>query len=145
MKKPVLVGIGNELNGDDGVGVAIARELAGKAKKLHIFEAGTQPENFASKITALKPSHVIFVDAASLPVGRNISIVDEAEIGKFPAHTHYMSLGLIIKRILNKCNPKIVIIGIRPLNAEPGSALTEPVRKTADELISLFLKLDKML
>lgn len=145
MKKPVLVGIGNELNGDDGVGVAIARELAGKVKKIQVVEAGTQPENFVGKITALKPTHVIFIDAASLPAGRNISIVDETELGKFPAHTHFMSLGLIIKRILSKCNPKIVIIGVRPVKTEPGSALTESVRKTADELIAMFFGLDKRL
>ena len=72
----VIVGIGNELNGDDGFGIYLSEKLQsslssavdgiGGARKADtkVFVAHTAPENFVASIVKEKPSHIIFLDVA---------------------------------------------------------------------------------
>ena len=63
----VIAGIGNEIRMDDIVGVKIIQDLQGKvSKKIHLIECETVPESFMDEIVALKPSHVLLIDAALL-------------------------------------------------------------------------------
>lgn len=64
-----MLGIGNELRGDDAAGIYLARLLqplaAGHAHLLAL-ECGPAPENFGGPLRRFGPSHVLLVDAALL-------------------------------------------------------------------------------
>ncbi|MBN2067580.1 MAG: hydrogenase maturation protease, partial [Candidatus Diapherotrites archaeon] len=62
--KSVLMGIGNELKGDDGIGNAVAREFQGKGWKP--VECETVPENFIAIVKRERPELLVIVDAASM-------------------------------------------------------------------------------
>lgn len=138
MSNPVLIGIGNELNGDDGVGPHIADALA-DSSKFTVFNAGTQPENFTGKISSIQPSHVVIVDAAMIEgEAGSIDAVPLEAIDEVCFHTHYLPLRHVVQRLIDRCSCKVLVIGIRPVSTEPGDGLSPPVRKAAAELVSLF-------
>jgi len=64
--KYVLMGIGNELNGDDGVGNTLAREFVERGWLAIPCE--TVPENFVSVIEREKPEVLVMVDAAEMDI-----------------------------------------------------------------------------
>ena len=76
--KVVILGIGNILRGDDGLGPVLIERLTLRLQKsanlkgnieLVCFDAGTTPENYAGKIIKEKPGTILIVDA--LHLGKN--------------------------------------------------------------------------
>ena len=66
-KHVVIIGMGNELRADDVVGLEVVRRLKPHASnRLTVFEGHTMPEVFISPACAVKPTHLIIVDAAEL-------------------------------------------------------------------------------
>ncbi len=144
MHKPVLLGMGNEINGDDGVGNYIAQRLGPKLKHFLVFDGGTQPDNFTAKITGIRPSHVIFIDAATIEgPGGSISLIPLEDIDNICFHTHYVPLRYVIQRIREKCDCKFLILGIKTVSMEPGDQLTGLVKAIADKLTAVFVELDR--
>lgn len=65
-KRLAILGIGNELRGDDGLGVVATRRLKlalGKLAHVDIIVAGNCPENFTGRVGRLSPSHILLIDA----------------------------------------------------------------------------------
>ena len=58
----VVVGVGNLLRGDGGVGVLVAQRLKGRGLGGSVV-AEANPENFIAHIASRKPKVLIFVDA----------------------------------------------------------------------------------
>ena len=69
-RRVVILGLGNELGGDDGAGIHATREikevLPGDIAKVDIFETGVVPENYTGVLRRLQPSHVILIDSAAI-------------------------------------------------------------------------------
>jgi hydrogenase 3 maturation protease len=64
-----VVGVGNELNGDDAAGISVARNLwADREIPACCFkiETGSLPENASGPLRRFHPDLVIFVDAAEI-------------------------------------------------------------------------------
>ena len=63
MASPLLViGVGNALRGDDGIGPELVRRLTG-AVHFALFDAGTTPENQLGPVIRAAPRTVLIVDA----------------------------------------------------------------------------------
>ncbi len=136
--KAVIVGIGNELNGDDGFGVAVAREL-GNTRRAVSIQVHTVPENFISKIAGEEPSHVIFVDAAVLDAKPGtLRLLEPKDLAMIATVTHRIPLSRIIGRLneLHKC--KVLVIGLQPKNMEIGSGLSDEVQSEVIYLTNLL-------
>lgn len=150
----IILGIGNELKYDDGVGPFIISEL----NKLNLNEnvllinAQTVPENFTGKIRKENPSHIILIDACLMGLNPGeYKIVNEDDFANIGISTHSMSLSYFVK-FLNQDN--ILFIGIEPELLELidqdslGSLdkdlmdfhgeLTENVKRSASEIIEIF-------
>ena len=150
----IILGIGNELKYDDGVGPFIISEL----NKLNLNEnvllinAQTVPENFTGKIRKENPSHIILIDACLMGLNPgDYKIVNEDDFANIGISTHSMSLSYFVK-FLNQDN--ILFIGIEPELLELidqdslGSLdkdlmdfhgeLTENVKRSASEIIEIF-------
>jgi hydrogenase 3 maturation protease len=70
-----ILGIGNELNGDDAAGLWCARSFAalarcgerfGNKERVLIIEAGPSPESFGGPLRRFAPDLVLLVDAAEM-------------------------------------------------------------------------------
>ncbi len=65
--RTAILGIGQELRGDDALGLEIARRLQKKLsgrEDVLILLAGPAPENFTGALRRFAPQRVILVDAA---------------------------------------------------------------------------------
>jgi hydrogenase 3 maturation protease len=141
----LIVGVGNELGGDDGAGIELSRQLKKEfrnSRKVNIIEAGTAPENFISVVRRLHPSHVLIVDAAQmgLPPG-SARIVEKDEITGFSFSTHAPPLSLLVDRLQNDSGALITVVGIEPLNVGFGKKLSKPVMNSIVNLIGALRKI----
>jgi hydrogenase 3 maturation protease len=136
--KVVVVGIGNELNGDDGFGVRAAEELEGFHSVVSI-QAHTVPENFVSKIAALKPSHVIFVDAAALDSEPGtLQLLSPGDLARVKTVTHRMPLSKLIERLMGLHDCRVLIVGFQPQDMGVGKGLSDRAGKALRELVGLL-------
>lgn len=142
-EKLIILGVGNELKCDDGVGPFIIKKLQAEdiedKDKLLFINAETVPENFTGKLRKESPSHIIIVDAC-LMGGKpgDIKIVDKYDFANIGISTHSMSLSFFV-RYLEKGNDfKIIFVGIEPESMDYSEKLTENVEKSAYEFIDIL-------
>jgi len=143
--KPVLIGMGNDINADDGIAPYIVKEL-GDLKFFKTIDVGTLPENFTKKISSMCPTHVIILDAAMIDGEPGTTDIVEPDcVDNVIFTTHHIPLSYTIQRIIAMCGAEIIIIGIKPLTLDTGEPMTPAVVEAGDELVQFFKKLDKNL
>ncbi|MFH1721906.1 MAG: hydrogenase maturation peptidase HycI [Candidatus Altiarchaeota archaeon] len=135
--KVSILCVGNDLNGDDGVGPYIYERIKDlEGEKVQIIDARTVPENFVGPIKDFQPNVVLVIDAADFG-GKpgEWRFIEGKDIGNFSVSTHGMNLGLI-EKMLGKEGIEVVFLGIQPKQTELGEGLSEDVRKRVENLIS---------
>ncbi|WP_455240825.1 hydrogenase maturation peptidase HycI [Methanothermobacter tenebrarum] len=137
-EKILILTVGNELRGDDGLGPAIAKKLS-KSKNLIIIDGGTVPENFTGKIKKEDPSHIIIIDAVEMGAQPGtIKIIEKDKIANYNISTHAMPLSFLIEYLQAHKDYKITLIGIQPKKLDFSTKISEPVRKSMEKLISIL-------
>lgn len=139
----ILLGVGNMLLSDDGVGCWIADSFSSKgfsSDGMRAFHGGTAPENFTAPIRREKPELLIIVDAAEmgLPAG-SIRIIPPDQIDDTSIGTHMLPLSHLI-HYLSSDIPEILFIGIQPATIELGEGLSPAVQNAAEALIEVLKK-----
>ncbi len=141
-KKLIVLGVGNELKSDDGVGPFIIRKLIDEGienDKILLINAETVPENFTGKIRKENPSHVIIVDACLMNCEPGeIRIVDKNDFANIGISTHSMSLSYFVKYLEKDTDFKVIFVGIEPETMDWGEKLTPKVETAAYEFIKLI-------
>ncbi len=141
--KILILGLGNPLMGDDGIGVFVAEEL----KKLEwppevqILEVGTSVFHYLQEISQAK--HIIAVDA--LQAGGHAGYVyrlDIEDVEYLPERgAHSMSLPGVVKLARNVAGlPEVVTIyGVEPEKLGFGEGLTFAVKSKLPKIIFLLI------
>ena len=141
-QKLIVLGVGNEVKSDDGVGPFIINKLKNENienENLLLIDAKTVPENFTGKIRKEKPSHLIIVDACLMDSKPGtMKIVDKEDFANIGISTHSMSLSYFVKFLQKDSNIKIIFVGIEPQTMDFGEMPTSDVEKSAKDLINLF-------
>lgn len=114
-----IIGIGNDLRGDDGAGprfIRLLKEQAAGREGLILIDAATVPENHIGVVVDTAPSHLLLVDAAYQEGDRPglVRMVAENEIGNASSSTHTLSLSLVIGLIKQQITVEIALLGIQP-------------------------------
>lgn len=140
-KKLIVLGVGNELKSDDGIGPFIINELLSenlKKDNVLFINAQTVPENFTGKIRKENPSHVIIVDACLMRcLPGEIKIVDKEDFASIGISTHSMSLSYFVKYLEKDTDFKVIFVGIEPETMDWGEP-TQKVKKAAYEFIDIL-------
>ena len=142
-EKLIILGVGNELKCDDGVGPYIIKKLQAEdiedMDKLLFINAETVPENFTGKLRKENPSHIIIIDAC-LMGGEpgDVKIVDKYDFANIGISTHSMSLSYFVKYLERDNDFKIIFVGIEPESMDFSEKLTENVEKSAYEFIDIL-------
>ncbi len=110
----VLMGIGNELNGDDAIGVLVTRKLKRELIDWEVIDAGIMPESYTSKIERLKPELIVMVDAIDEErlIPGDVKIVNRKSMGNLILSTHSIPLSVLYD-YLSQIVPRIIVIGIK--------------------------------
>jgi hydrogenase 3 maturation protease len=140
--KIALVGIGNIMRGDDGLGSKLIEML--KCENLHarLFDCGTAPENYAIPILATSADTIIFVDAADMGLSAGeIRVVDLEDISKVSFSTHSPSPRLFIDLLkTGKDDLNIFFISIQPKSTSLGAHLSAEVTASLELLKDALVK-----
>ena len=124
----IILGIGNELKCDDGVGPFVIDEL----KDL-------ENPNFTGKIRKEQPSHVILVDACLMGCKPGeFKIVDKDDFVNIGISTHSMSLSYFVKYLERDNDFKIIFVGIEPESMDYSDKPTPTVQKGAYKFINIL-------
>lgn len=134
-ERVALLGVGNPLMGDDGVGCWIAEELRGKVK-VRVFVGEDVPENYLYDIAKEEPRYLLVIDAVDFG-GKpgEVRLVDVEEITPRFLSSHGMSLN-IMASLLKGC--EVILLGIQPKVLAFGAQMSEEVRESGKEIISLL-------
>ena len=141
-RRVAVVGIGNELRGDDIAGLLVIREAGKRVESPGILflEAGPAPENCTGSLRKFRPDWVIFVDAAEMgaPPGE-VRWLDPLETTGYSASTHTLPLHVLSDYISSEIGCRVSLLGIQPAHTDfdspPSQAIRAAVARAAGELI----------
>ncbi len=141
-KEWLIIGVGNLLRGDDGVGSLISQELE-QSFPDRVIDGQTVPENFLVTVLDRRPKVCLFIDAVDFggsPGEWGIFSFRSVK-GKLPT-THTMSLGPLVS-LLEQEGIECWLIGIQPLVTEFGSPVSEAVDQAKKQLLTMLRRLLK--
>jgi len=133
----IVMCIGNEDNGDDGIGPYIAKKLKDEnLKDFLILDCGTVPENFTSPVKKNSPVNLIIVDATDmgLPPGE-IRRIPREMIAKMHISTHNIPISVLISYLESHAK-NIIIIGVQPKKMT--GSMSEEIKRSCEKLIDLI-------
>ncbi len=141
--KIAILGIGNDLKADDGIGPYIIDQLQGLSPShIEIINASTVPENFISHLIESNPQLILLIDAALMQTEPgNIKLIDKDTIGGIAFSSHQLPLTFFIEYLKNNITTTILILGIQPLTNEFTQPLSEPVQQAANEIVTTLSQL----
>jgi hydrogenase 3 maturation protease len=143
-----VMGLGNDLKGDDGVGFHIISELEKHLKKTSsvlLLKTGV-PENHVKDVRMFVPDLLLIADSAEFRGNPgDIRIIQEKEIQRIFFSSHTTPLTIFTKLLRSELPAvKIIIFGIQKSQTEFGMPMTKPVRESGTRLAitisSLFRK-----
>lgn len=142
-EKLIVLGVGNELKCDDGVGPYIIKKLkedmVEDKDRLLFIDAQTVPENFTGKIRKETPTHLMIVDACLMGgEAGDMKVVDENDFASIGISTHSMSLSFFVKYLQQDCDFKIIFVGIEPESMDYADNPTVKVEDAANEFINIL-------
>ncbi|KAB7738980.1 hydrogenase maturation protease [Parvibaculum sedimenti] len=133
----LVIGIGNSDRGDDGAGLAAARELARNIPQVvTVVESRGEP---AGLIDQWQKADVVFlVDACASGVAPGTIHRFDARLAPLPEHfgavsTHGFGIGAAVElaRAIGSLPASLIVYGIEAGSFEPGAWLSPPVAKAA--------------
>ena len=134
----LLVGMGNSLKADDGIGSEICSQLKETIPD-NVIDTGTVPENYIQVIIKKKPKVILFIDAIDFaaPAG-TIKVFETAELSTGGITTHTLSPRLLSDMIAQSIPAKIYFIGIQPKSMMIGYPMSQEVESAKKELLKIF-------
>ncbi len=130
-----VIGIGNELRGDDAAGLVLARELralipARVDDRYLIVDAGSAPENMCGLLRRFKPDLVLLVDAARLDAEPGtLQWLDWPMTVGLSASTHSLPIHMVAAYLESELGCAVELLGIQPANIGFDVPLSPPVSK----------------
>jgi hydrogenase 3 maturation protease len=132
----MLLGIGNTLHGDDGIGNYIASRF--RARGWNAIDCGTMPENFTAVVRRHHPEILVLVDATDLGLSQGeFRIVGEDKIEDVSLGTHNMPLSFLVKYLAESAG-RVLFIGIQPRQLGEEEGISPAVIEGAERLMTML-------
>ncbi len=148
-KKVAIVGVGNLIQRDDGIGVHVVNYLERcfhiEKERVALVDAGTAGIYMAPVIES--SSHLFIIDAVNLeaPPG-TIKVFSEDDLKAASIHTRMSPHQVGILEILDLCRlrmdepPRVKFITIVPKDCSPGTRLSPEVKSKIPKLAGIIKK-----
>ncbi|MFC1780730.1 hydrogenase 3 maturation endopeptidase HyCI [Planctomycetota bacterium] len=133
--KTLIVGIGNTLKGDDGLGPIICEKLIEQKISADVIDTGNVPENYIQTIIKKDPENLLVIDAADFgSEPGTIKVFKTGQLNSIGISTHCLSPKFFIDMILQSIAPEIYFIGVQPAHTQLGRPVSEKVNNSINEL-----------
>jgi hydrogenase maturation protease len=148
----LVLGVGNTLMGDDGVGIRVVEMLADEdiPPNVVLKEAGLPGWGLPSWFEGM--STVLLIDAVQMgqePGSWKRFNTDDLQIvmenNTLSLHQNDLACGLALSQAMNLMPENLLLYGIEPANTAPGDDLSPEVEASLPELIkNILLDLEKI-
>lgn len=138
----MLLGVGNTMLGDDGIGPWIAGRMK-QCPDWHTEDCGTAPENFTGVVRKIAPRLLVIVDAADMHLSPGeFRRISPETIGQVSFDTHSLPLTHIIGYLRESMPkmPEILFIGIQPGSVTFHDNVSEPVIRGGEAVAEMLCK-----
>ncbi len=136
-----ILGVGQELRGDDAAGMLLVRGLAERlphSDNLLLAEAGPAPENMTGTLRRFRPDLVILADIAWMEAEpgavRWLSPNDTEGVSAF---THTLPLSMVASYMATELGCEVQILAIQPVQVEFATPVSGAVANAIQKLISV--------
>lgn len=133
-----IVGVGNEMRGDDAAGILVARSLnlrVASLENLQIIEGGHAPENATGDLRKFSPDLVLLIDAADMgKEAGSIALIPMEQIDGVSASTHSLPLSMLARYLNLELNCEIALLGIQPKSVEMGEPVSDDVNQALSDI-----------
>jgi hydrogenase maturation protease len=144
--KTLVLGLGNLVHSDDGLGVHAIQSLTNDPRvpsDVVLMDGGTQGLSLLPHISSVQ--HLLVIDA--LNVGEAPGTLLRAEgkaLQNLPGKASVHQLGfadlMVALELLGELPKKIVLLGVQPLSNEWSTELTSPVREALGSLLDAVIE-----
>ncbi len=110
----MLIGIGNPMRGDDGIGPYAAELMRSMdLDGWEVINAEMVPENFTSVIRKKRPELLVLLDAADMGLAPGeIRLIPPERIGVMHFSTHAIPLSVFMEQ-MSECAGEVMLVGIQ--------------------------------
>lgn len=144
MSVPLVIGVGNELRGDDGAGIAVARRLRERGD-VDVRELQTEPTGLLdlwhdrdvvvlvdTMRSGARPGAIRRIDASEMPLPLGL---------ESSTSTHALGLGetLELARALGRLPRQVVVYAVEGRRFEAGAPMSDSVRSSVESLTARVL------
>jgi hydrogenase maturation protease HycI len=135
-----LMGIGNELRGDDVAGIVVIRGLLaafplGVPSNLLLVEAAHAPENHTGPIRKFSPDLVVLIDMAQMnEMPGTVCWLPWQETTGISASTHTMPPYMLARYLTAVTHTEVALIGIQPAHTDLGVPMSDVVETAVNEI-----------
>ncbi len=148
--KPAIICLGNELRGDDSVGVHIHRKLLAEEVGNTALCEDDLVICLYDVVVERGPTALIIVDSvetAQKPGTIVVSELDEVEEQPHQLSTHRLPLTTAVKLVeeITKQRFKTLVVGIQPSTTDLQQPMSEEVMRAAEAVVSALKGLQKVL
>lgn len=133
----LIITVGNDMRGDDGVGPYIAENLSPPGRDFFLIDAGGRPENILDSAVDTGARDVIIIDAADFGGAPGEARLFSAEaIPETTLSTHTFPLPVIARLIEKDMGSRVRFLGIQATTFKYGAPLAQAVKETADGIMA---------
>lgn len=138
-KRVAVVGVGNEMRGDDAVGCYVARRLEG-VEDILVIEAGDVPENYIGLLREYKPECIVFIDAVDVGADAGSVVIASADelSSSVVVSTHGMPLKLLSDYLRREIGAEVMLVGIQVGKTAFNLPMSKEVRDAAEAVVELI-------
>ena len=141
-EKIAILGIGNDLRSDDGIGPYIVNTIKFDHPNVMIENVGSIPEGFARPLAEFGAKRIIMVDAADMrKAPGHIELVTKDRIGGISISTHSMPLSFLMMYLEQETGAETILLGIQPKSTQFGEGLSPEIQEVAEDIIASFERL----
>jgi hydrogenase maturation protease len=145
-----ILGVGNQVRGDDGASHLLLKKLKGRVVKLRLLDCGTSPQDCIDDILAFKPNVIILVNSVDRSLAPGSIVFDDLQWAT-PSGSSLIGhkvplpwIASILKVMGQERNLAIetFLIGIQIRSTR--GRLSTPVRRSVQMLFEIFARLDSV-
>lgn len=137
-EKDLIIGIGNPLRCDDGVGSLIAERLMA-FPGLQIENLALRPDACLDLLTDCRPRQLVVFDAADFSgAAGELRLIDRVRLHDHALTSHRLPLAPMLEWIEFEYATPCRCLGIQPASLQRGEQLTPQVSRTADLIVAWF-------
>ncbi len=136
MPKKLLLGVGSDIRGDDGIGAFVAREFEDPG--WDVEDCGPMPENYIIHVDEEVYEDAVLVDAAHMNLDPGeIRIVPRKGLRVFTMSTHSIPLSMVMDFLQEKVD-RVILIGVQPKEMGLKEGLTPELTAAKERLLALL-------